>query len=174
MSTDISYRIKRVIEKSGLSFKELEARTGIPKSAIQRYASGDTNKLPVDRLKKIADATHVSPAYLMGWSDKLLEYVAEDDKEFVKDVLENGVVDHTVRLDEKEEALQTLLNDFGFDITKFDDGDYMLSGSGATRITKKEFERLLNSTIEYLEFNTKKLYDEKMYDADGCTTIGKK
>ena len=173
MEKCIAKRIQNLRIERNYSQNELADKMGIARSTLANYEQGirEPSRKMVEALAK---ALNTTPAYLMGWSDKLLEYVAEEDKEFIKDVLENGVVDHTVRLDEKEEALKTLLNDFGFNITKFDDGDYMLSGSGATRITKEEFERLLSSTIEYLEFNTKKLYNEKMYGADGCTTISKK
>ena len=167
-------RLRELRLDKKLTLLQVANAVGVSKQTIQRYEKGIISNIPSDKIEALAKALNTTPAYLMGWSDKLLEYVAEEDKEFIKDVLENGVVDHTVRLDEKEEALKTLLNDFGFNITKFDDGDYMLSGSGATRITKEEFERLLSSTIEYLEFNTKKLYNEKMYGADGCTTISKK
>lgn len=45
----------------------LEKETGIPKSALQRYATGATEKIPIERLKLIADALETTPAYLMGW-----------------------------------------------------------------------------------------------------------
>lgn len=70
MKDDISYRIKKAIDKSGYTLIKLQEMTGIPKSAIQRYATGDTEKLPIDRVEKIALATNVSPAYLMGWDDE--------------------------------------------------------------------------------------------------------
>ena len=47
MGTEIQgivQRLKESIEKSGLSYVELEKKTGIAKSSIQRYASGTTKK----------------------------------------------------------------------------------------------------------------------------------
>ena len=44
--------------------------TGIPKSAIQRYATGETEKIPLDRLELLAQALGISSAYLMGWEDR--------------------------------------------------------------------------------------------------------
>lgn len=64
--SDISKRLRECIENKH-SYKELEKITGIPKSAIQRYASGTTEKIPMDRLGKLANALGVSTAYLMGW-----------------------------------------------------------------------------------------------------------
>lgn len=42
--------LAEAIRKSGKTYKELENLTGIPKSAIQRYATGVTRKIPADRL----------------------------------------------------------------------------------------------------------------------------
>ena len=64
---EIAYRIWACLQKSGMSYGELSSITGIPKSALQRYATGETEKIPIDRIKSIAEATNVSPAYLMGW-----------------------------------------------------------------------------------------------------------
>ncbi|WP_124066288.1 LexA family transcriptional regulator [Clostridium sp. E02] len=64
-----SKRILFAIEKSGLSYGELSNITDIPKSALQRYATGETEKVPIDRIEAIANATLVSSAYLMGWED---------------------------------------------------------------------------------------------------------
>lgn len=65
-----SKRIEEAIQKSGFSYVELEKITGISKSALQRYASGKTKKIPVDCIEKIASATNVSSKYLMGWEDE--------------------------------------------------------------------------------------------------------
>lgn len=72
MSNDIQgiiERLKDCIDKSGLSYIELEKRTGIAKSSIQRYASGKTKKIPVDSIQAIAKAVGVSDRYIMGWED---------------------------------------------------------------------------------------------------------
>lgn len=63
----LSARIKKAIEHAGLSYSELSALTGIPKSALQRYATGETDKIPAKYIESIAHATRVSPIYLMGW-----------------------------------------------------------------------------------------------------------
>lgn len=70
MGTEIQgivQRLKESIEKSGLSYVELEKKTGIAKSSIQRYASGTTKKIPIDAIQLIAKACGVSDAYIMGW-----------------------------------------------------------------------------------------------------------
>ena len=59
-------RISNAIKSKGLSYAELERITGVSKSALQRYASGETKKIPVDVLERIAAATGVTARYLMG------------------------------------------------------------------------------------------------------------
>ena len=65
--SDISKRILDLITATHISYGELATITGIPKSALQRYATGVTEKIPIDRLEAIASALHTTAAYLMGW-----------------------------------------------------------------------------------------------------------
>lgn len=60
-------RLQQAIRESGLSFVELEKRTGFAKSSLQRYASGTTTKIPINCIQAVAKATHVSPEWIMGW-----------------------------------------------------------------------------------------------------------
>ena len=74
---DIAKRILETMRAQDLSYADLSSKTGISKSALQRYATGNTPKIPMDRMESIADALGVSPAYLMGWED-LLSHVREE------------------------------------------------------------------------------------------------
>ena len=65
-----SERIKALVDRSNLSYQELEKLTGIKKSSLQRYASGVTTKIPLDVIEKLSKAFNVSQEYLMGWDDK--------------------------------------------------------------------------------------------------------
>lgn len=65
--SDISKKILNIIQEKDISYGELSSLTGIPKSALQRYATGETEKIPIDRLRIIASAIGTSPEYLMGW-----------------------------------------------------------------------------------------------------------
>lgn len=66
---EIASRLLNTILEKEMSYGELANLTGIPKSALQRYATGTTDKIPIDRLEKIAKALGVSAAYFMGWED---------------------------------------------------------------------------------------------------------
>ena len=67
---EIVKRLREAIKSKQYSYGELSKLTGIPKSAIQRYATGQTEKIPLDRLEALASALGVSSAYLMGWEEE--------------------------------------------------------------------------------------------------------
>ena len=82
-----SERILAAIKKADLSYSELSKLTSIPKSALQRYATGETEKIPIDRIDAIARAVGVSSQYLMGWENAHnlpSNLIPLDDIEFVK------------------------------------------------------------------------------------------
>ena len=64
----ISEKMLRILSEKEISYGELAEKTGIPKSALQRYATGQTEKIPIDRLQIIASAIGTTPEYLMGWN----------------------------------------------------------------------------------------------------------
>lgn len=73
-------RISKAIEKCGYSYPELSKITGISKSSLQRYATGETKKIPIDCIEKIANATGTSAKYLMGWEENNTANECKTDK----------------------------------------------------------------------------------------------
>mgnify|MGYP002614071908 CR=1 FL=1 len=67
--TVVSKRLLSTIEEKGMSYGEVAKLTGIPKSAVHRYSTGETVKIPIDRVEKMAEVLGVSAAYLMGWDN---------------------------------------------------------------------------------------------------------
>ena len=65
-----SDRIKSEMLRNSLTLLEVEQRTGIKKSSMQRYISGETGKIPLSAMEKLATLFGVSAAYLMGWDEK--------------------------------------------------------------------------------------------------------
>lgn len=92
-----SIRISEAIEKSGYSYTELAKLTGISKSSLQRYATGETKKIPIDCIEKIAEVTHTDSRYLMCWekepspeiTDSQLKFALFGDVEIDDDVLDD-------------------------------------------------------------------------------------
>lgn len=65
MSTT-SERMRAQMKERHMSYVKLEEATGVPKSALQRYATGGTPKIPAERLCAIAAALRCSTAWLLG------------------------------------------------------------------------------------------------------------
>lgn len=65
-----SDRIRSEMQRNSLTLIEIEQRTGIKKSSMQRYVSGETGKIPMSAIEKLATLFGVSGAYLMGWDEK--------------------------------------------------------------------------------------------------------
>lgn len=68
---EIMSRMKKRREELNMSYQTLSDKVGISKSTLQRYETGYIKNMPVDKLEDIAKALCVSPAYLMGWDDKI-------------------------------------------------------------------------------------------------------
>ena len=65
-----SEKLTAIMRQKRISTRQLSEMTGIPKSAIQRYTTGGTNKIPIDRLKLMAEALSIDPASIMGWDTR--------------------------------------------------------------------------------------------------------
>ena len=66
-------RIKKLIDESGKSYRELEEITGVTRSTLQRYATGTTSKIPMDVVQRLEEAFGVPRGYIMGWEEKPAE-----------------------------------------------------------------------------------------------------
>ena len=84
--TTVSDRIRAQMERLSLSYGELAQATGLSKSAVHRYATGSTDKVPTEALEKLARALHVTPSYLTGWEEEPKVLAAHfDGKDFTKE-----------------------------------------------------------------------------------------
>ena len=61
-------RIKKLIEETGLTVRELAEAADCSKSAMQRYIAGERD-IPTSVINGLAAAFKVHPAYLFGWVD---------------------------------------------------------------------------------------------------------
>ena len=66
---EIAKRLYDAILIQKISYGELARITGIPKSAIQRYATGATEKIPLERLRALASALGVPLSALTPWEE---------------------------------------------------------------------------------------------------------
>ena len=63
-------RLSAAIAARKTSYGELSRLTGIPKSAIQRYATGTTEKIPFERLRALASALGLPLSALAPWEEE--------------------------------------------------------------------------------------------------------
>ena len=87
-------RLNSAIKNSGYSYAELEKRSGISKSALQRYATGKTKKIPLEVINNLAPILSVTPSYLMGWEDNNVSPLGDYDKnvQFLKDKNQDDLI----------------------------------------------------------------------------------
>lgn len=70
MEKSIRNKILDLMKKQDISYGELSKRTKLSKSTLQRYITKDDSKVPIDRLKMIANGLNTTPAYLLGWENE--------------------------------------------------------------------------------------------------------
>lgn len=77
---EIRKRISNRKEELGMSYQELADKTGLSKSTLQRYITGDIGNLGLDKLEIIATALNISPATIMGWDDPSIVHFSMQKK----------------------------------------------------------------------------------------------
>lgn len=134
---EISNRLKKAMVDSGLSFGEVSNITGIPKSAIHRYVTGNTPKIPITRLEQLAEVFGVSAAYLMGWEEPTDKTEQQTDDELDKEIIEgySRLTDENKKI--VDEHIERLLN-------LSDDEFKIVDGFVQGLIAKREKENIEN------------------------------
>lgn len=65
----IGERIRTLRMAEGLTQEDLGRLCGTTKQTIYKYECGIVTNIPSDRLDRLAEALHSTPAVLMGWED---------------------------------------------------------------------------------------------------------
>lgn len=189
--SEISDRILKLMQEKRMTYSELSNKTGIYKSALQRYATGETDKIPLDRIKVIADALETSPEYLIGWNVKLeseisliLQQVAKEiDKPFeivksvyLKNEFKQFISDSSLNYNNLLNAItnyfddlykkETMINDFNIYLN--DNELKLINKYRKLTLTNKEsMMNIINSIPNSVPFG----YDERLKcftDVDGA------
>ncbi len=66
---EISERLLEAYKASGYSYAELSQKTGIHKSVIHRYLTGDVERIPIERLDAICNVLGLDVNELLGWNE---------------------------------------------------------------------------------------------------------
>ena len=69
---NIGRRIQDRRKELKLSIEEIAKRLNKNRTTVYRYERGDIGNLPLETLKPLADILETTPAYLMGWEDKII------------------------------------------------------------------------------------------------------
>lgn len=104
----IGQRMKERRKDLRMSADELAKKLGKDRSTIYRYEKGDIENLPLELLTPIAEALETTPAYLMGWEEKIEKNPAEMAArhfEIIMDEDINEIFDEFRSLDAKNKKL---------------------------------------------------------------------
>lgn len=72
MDNYFSERFTFLLNNSDITYEEVAKKLGIKsKGTISKYASGKTKKVQLSMVVKIADLFHVSPIWLLGFTDDI-------------------------------------------------------------------------------------------------------
>lgn len=96
MSRTLGERISELLEKNGLSQRELAERVDVTEVSMSRYIKGDrVPKGPV--IARIASALHTTSDYLLGQE-------REEDPELVYDQTRRAIMRHASQWSQKQKA----------------------------------------------------------------------
>ena len=98
---------KNILEarkNAGLTMEELGKIVGVSRATIKRYESGEIANIPDDKIEKIAKATKVSEAFLMGW-DTLKKENAAFHARILKDAELQKMIKDFLALDNNDKEL---------------------------------------------------------------------
>ena len=54
-------------EQLGLSLEDVAVKVGVNGSTVSRWETGNIDNMRRDKIVKLAEALHISPAVIMGW-----------------------------------------------------------------------------------------------------------
>lgn len=68
---NIGRRIKQRREQIGLSMQDIADKLDVNRSSVMRWENGETNKIKLPIVEKLAQILQTSPDYLMGYNDEV-------------------------------------------------------------------------------------------------------
>lgn len=66
---DFSRKIRDLRAKHNLTLEQVAQHVGVGRSTVRKWETGMIENLRRDKIAKLAEALHTTPAYLMGWDD---------------------------------------------------------------------------------------------------------
>ncbi len=72
-------KIKYLRMLHGLTLEEVGNYVGVGKSTVRKWENGMIANMKRDKIAKLAEVLHTTPAYLMGWEEELKEEYTEKE-----------------------------------------------------------------------------------------------
>ena len=72
----IGNRIRELRESAGYSQTDFADKIDVSKQTLYKYENGIVTNIPSDRIEAIAKLCNVDPAYIMGWTERMLPSAA--------------------------------------------------------------------------------------------------
>ena len=109
-------RIRKHRELSGISQTYLAEKIGVSKQTLYKYEKNVITNIPSDKIEEIAKVLNVSESCLMGWENKEIELINEEEKgkSLAKLIANENMLDAVVKLSklqpEVKEKVVNLIN----------------------------------------------------------------
>lgn len=75
----IGDRIYERRDTLGLTLEDIAVELGVNRSTVKRYESGETTRIPLNRIRQLAGILKTTPEYLLGLDDRQDEIPAFDE-----------------------------------------------------------------------------------------------
>ena len=101
-SATVARKLSELMQSRGWSYGVLSEKTGISKAMLQRYATGETEKVPIKRVEQLAEAFGVPTNTLLGWDKRSIvdiPVLTKDELELL-DLYRNATKDFRVEAKE--------------------------------------------------------------------------
>jgi transcriptional regulator with XRE-family HTH domain len=98
---DTGFKLKNLRLSQGLTLEEVGNAVGVGKSTVRKWETGDIANMRRDKIAKLANALHTSPAYIMGWTDDP-NPVIEKPAPIAESELDNALIKMLVSLTPSE------------------------------------------------------------------------
>ena len=74
---EIGEKIYNRRKELGLTLEQVGDAVGVGKSTVRKWENGMIKNMRRDKIKKLSEVLHVSPGYLMGWTNDPSDYGEE-------------------------------------------------------------------------------------------------
>jgi transcriptional regulator with XRE-family HTH domain len=67
---NLGSKIYELRKQNNMTLEEVGSIVGVGKSTVRKWETGEIANMRRDKIAKLAEALHTTPAYLMGWNEK--------------------------------------------------------------------------------------------------------